>query len=199
MSTLVLTNSRMRSFATCATCGAAVKKVTRRRPPKNNFCSKGCQSAHPAKTLADRFWLNVCKGEGCWTWTGYCGAKGYGRTSNGSGRLVLAHRLSYELTTGSIPNGLNVLHRCDNPPCVRPDHLFLGTHVDNMEDRQRKGRTRSAVGVEHRNAILDDDKVREIRSLLAAGEYPRDIGPRFGVRAITVYAIKYGRTWSHVQ
>lgn len=78
---------------------------------------------------------------GCWEWFGGASADGYGRFTH-KGRKLLAHRVSWEVHSGSIPRGMLVLHRCDNPPCVNPSHLFLGTHKDNAQDRERKGRRR---------------------------------------------------------
>ena len=99
--------------------------------------------------LLRRFWSKVQPTEGCWLWTGARSTEGYGYIGVGPRRNhkdVLAHRLMWELTYGPIPNGLWVLHRCDTPSCVRPDHLFLGTHQDNMDDMKRKGRTHVGGG-----------------------------------------------------
>lgn len=91
--------------------------------------------------MNERFWKNVHKTEsGCWVWCGPQGHNGYGMFWN-DGRSVRAHRLSLEMSTGKrIPTGMLVLHKCDNPPCVNPDHLFLGTHHDNAIDAVNKGR-----------------------------------------------------------
>lgn len=90
-------------------------------------------------TVADRFWANVDKSGDCWTWTAGRYPTGYGMF--GVNRVPRgAHRVSWELTHGPIPAGLEVCHSCDNPPCVRPSHLWLGTHRQNIEDAGRKGR-----------------------------------------------------------
>jgi hypothetical protein len=83
----------------------------------------------------ERFWARVEQGEACWRWTGYATPSGYGMHQD-----LIASRVSYVLAVGPISAGLFVCHRCDNPICVRPDHLFLGTHSDNMRDAMAKGR-----------------------------------------------------------
>ena len=88
---------------------------------------------------AERFWAKVERGEGCWLFTGYRASHGYG-SHRYQGKAYRAHRLAYLLTYGTLPSDLNVCHHCDNPGCVRPDHLFLGTQADNMRDMIAKGR-----------------------------------------------------------
>jgi hypothetical protein len=96
------------------------------------------------KTLAERFWEKVDRqAEGCWNWKAAKQHNGYGYLHAGGGKTrkpARAHRVSWELHNGPIPEGLWVLHKCDNPSCVRPDHLFLGDRVDNMNDAAAKGR-----------------------------------------------------------
>ena len=95
------------------------------------------------RPVSDRFWGNVYPGQAddCWEWHGTLRADGYGQIRIGASN-VLAHRLAWQLAVGPIPDDLCVLHRCDNPPCVNPDHLWLGTHADNMHDMFAKGRER---------------------------------------------------------
>ena len=90
--------------------------------------------------LEQRFWERVRKSDGCWLWTGRHRPDGYGQLLTAERRVVYAHRLAYEIHHGPIPDGMFVCHHCDNTPCVRPDHLFLGTHADNMRDMREKGR-----------------------------------------------------------
>ena len=96
------------------------------------------------RPVEERFWEKVKKSTDCWNWTAGTNSKGYGRILNSRKECegeISAHRLSWVLHNGPIPEGLQVLHNCDNPPCVRPDHLFLGTNLDNMRDKKNKGRS----------------------------------------------------------
>ena len=155
-------------------------------------------SATIDKGLEVRFWEKVKKGPTCWEWTASKDRKGYGRITSTLGtRNLKAHRVSYELHNGPITPGLWVLHVCDNPGCVRPDHLFLGTNADNVRDMLNKGRSRKGEtnGAASRLTTLD---VRYILEARRHGESLRSIAARFHVSCSTVYAITSGRTWSHV-
>lgn len=130
-------------------------------------------------TAAELFERRVVRREGCWSWSGYTDAHGYARMKVGGrfGRLRGAHRVSWELYRGPIPVGLNVLHRCDNPICTNPDHLFLGTQADNVADRVAKGRpsgmqapgARRLIGSSNPAAKLTDDEVRRVAGLASMG------------------------------
>ncbi|MFJ9387747.1 HNH endonuclease signature motif containing protein [Nocardioides sp. NPDC101246] len=91
----------------------------------------------------ERFWSKVAKTETCWIWSAYRDEKGYG-SFGWNGKLIKAHRAAYELTFGPIPSGAHVLHSCDNPSCVNPDHLSLGTHTENMRQKVARGRDHNA-------------------------------------------------------
>lgn len=148
------------------------------------------------------FWNRVIKSPGCWIFNGPVAGKGYG-SLRWAGKQQYAHRLSFEMHIGPIKKGLFVLHRCDNPPCVNPAHLFLGTNQDNMDDMVAKGRanghfrTSPIVGEMNPRAVLTEKMVRNIRDSIGR-ESPTDIAKRLGVKRCSVYHVVYGHTWRHV-
>lgn len=135
----------------------------------------------------------------CWEWTGASNARGYGVLSV-RGRQHYTHRLAYLFACGEIPDDMIVCHDCDNPRCCRPEHLFLGTHQDNSDDKYTKGRGNSPRGSQRPEAKLTEDDVREIRHIHAAGEMGyRRLAAKYGVNQRTImYAIQR-RTWGHVE
>jgi hypothetical protein len=153
----------------CEHCGAQYIKTTKYGNRPSRFCSRRCSSQATARRspLAARFWAKVAKGDGCWEWTGSKNKRGYGKISR-DGSMDYAHRVSYEIHIGPIPSRMDVRHYiCDNPPCVRPDHLRIGPRRLNMQDAMTKGRTRR--GLANWNARLTDAQVLEIRARFGAG------------------------------
>lgn len=104
------------------------------------FCSRTCRQTYMDKAISGRFWSKVTQGDSCWTWAAGYFSDGYGAFCR-NGQNVHAHRVAYELTYGRVPKGLVVRHKCDNPPCVRPDHLESGTPADNSHDMVERGRS----------------------------------------------------------
>lgn len=156
-------------------------------------------------TWEDRFWAKVdVRGEDeCWVWTASVAGGGYGQFGLRHGKTVPAHRLSWEMANGTIPDGLWILHRCDNKPCVNPNHLFLGTRQDNVDDMMAKGRhwIRPCKGEQNGRAKLTDAQVKEIRARWATGvesqsaiarDYPM-------ISRIKVSEICRGKAWAHVE
>lgn len=149
-------------------------------------------------SVRDRFDAKTCPepNTGCLLWTGATAAafsRGAYGTMKVAGKKKGAHRVAWELDRGLIPDGMSVLHRCDQPMCTNVDHLFLGTHAANMADMSTKGR--SMRGTDHVLAKLTPAKVLAIR---ASGESSRKLAKTFGVTYSTVEQVRYGKTWRHV-
>lgn len=135
--------STTKSSKLSLTCISCRKKYEAWPSAKRRFCSHVCATKHQRQKVEERFWLHVQKTESCWVWTAHRNNNGYGLMRVGYGinrATVSVHRLSWKMHNGEPPPGKCVLHKCDNPPCVNPDHLFLGTHRDNTQDMIRKGR-----------------------------------------------------------
>ena len=175
----------------CAECGG----IYRRHRSKGRFCGVTCRNMSNRVAIEPRFWAKVNKTDTCWLWTGPL-TNGYGYI-NYQGRFTKAARIVWMLTYGPIPPKTVVRHFvCDNPPCVRPDHLRLGSHHDNMADRQAKGR--QPRGATHGHSKLTDDDIRTIRVAIARGDSQGDIAALFGVARSQISRISRGERWSHV-
>lgn len=153
----------------------------------------------PYRNTPERFWRRVDQAGECWAWTGSKTPDGYG-TVSWAGDKQYSHRLAYELTHGNIPVGMFVCHRCDNPPCCRPDHLFLGTPADNVADRDRKGRhwTNPPRGEESPRAKLRGVDVVAIREAHAAGTTLDALACQYAVHLNTIQGIVVGKSWRTV-
>lgn len=195
----------------CQTCGIEFLIDTSFfKRGRGKYCTLACSrkpvSAKSGLTrrvpLADRFWPKVAVAgpNDCWEWLAFK-EDGYGRIDATNGgtkkQIVGAHRVSYEIAHGAIPDGLTVLHACDNRGCVNPAHLSLGTNADNNLDRDTKGRT--ARGEQNGKSKLTPEKVRVIREGLRMGRSCPDLGKEAGVTAAAVMSVKIGKTWRHVQ
>lgn len=174
-----------------------------------NFCSRKCFYASFDRPIEERFWERVNKTDTCWVWTGNTNYSGYGIIKH-NGKMWRAHRLSYLLANGICPDNLFVCHKCDNPPCIRPDHLFLGTNADNVRDMINKGRNRTCSyekkcatiphGEDSPNAKLTEADVRDIRARCKPGQWVmRKIAKEYNVHRITIQKIVYRRTWKHLE
>jgi hypothetical protein len=150
----------------------------------------GSRQAMRKEPAEVRFWRKVQKTSNCWLWTGSLDTGGYGMFWPSSRQAVHAHRFAWLLTNGEFDRRLDVLHECDNPRCVRPSHLFLGTEHDNMMDMARKGR--------HGSAKLSKEQVRDVRRRVAAGESQRSVARDLGVSPAAICNLLKGKSYAHV-
>jgi hypothetical protein len=187
---------------TCERCGKKfigpfwmIKKGRR-------FCSAECRSQDPMTALMSKISIDV---NGCWNYTGFCGHGGYGQITCGGVRYS-THVLMWELHHGPVPDGQVVRHTCkSNPGCINPDHLLIGTPMQNVHDSIEQGTFRVPIGIENGHAKLDDDKVREIRKLRKPEEkYPdykysyKTLAKMFGVSEAAIWQVVQYKCWTHV-
>lgn len=130
---------------------------------------------------------------GCWEWNAYLDHSGYG-VINVDGKIIHAHRASYLTFVGKIPDGMMVLHRCDNPPCIRPDHLFIGTAADNKNDEIQKGRM--PLGESRPISKLTADEVRAIRNDSGTN---KAMAEKYGMSTGVICRIRQRKIWKHVK
>lgn len=148
------------------------------------------------KTLEERFWPKVNKSDDCWLWTASIDDSGYGRFHTVGMEWDRAHRVSWRIHYGEIPDGLRVLHRCDTPACVNPNHLFLGTQADNIADMVAKGRNVLSGLNNHK---LTPEQVRQIRQDYIPYKVSRTkLAKRFNVHPDTIDRILRGITYRHI-
>jgi len=190
-------NVKRKDSKTCRECAMAEKRGRASNP----------------ETVAARFWQYVDKSGGpnaCWLWTRFRDWDGYGKFSHdldGKHVSVAAHRMAYRLTHGNFDPALVVCHRCDNPPCCNPTHLFLGTTQENTADRDAKGRQAKGDALRHghhvkgsqvNTAKLTAEQVTEIRQRRARGEYMTVLAREYGVAYNAIWCIVHRKHWKHI-
>lgn len=153
--------------------------------------------------VEQRFWQYVNKTNDCWLWTGATRHFGYGVINMGghNGHAERAHRLSWIMHNGEIPKDLCVCHKCDNPSCVNPNHLFLGTRADNNHDMQKKGRcdtVKRPKGEQSGNAKLKTEQVLQIRDRYSNGETLSALAKEYPVSVQTIFRIVNRTIWKHI-
>lgn len=169
------------------------------RKRSQRFCSPACVREDNASIskLWKRLWPKIkYPNNGCWEWQGNKDKDGYGTLRwRGEQRT---HRVAWTLFHGKIQRGLYVLHKCDNPSCVNPTHLFIGDAKLNASDMISKGRQRHPCGSVHHMAKLTENQVREIRRKYKAGTRQSELAIRFGIKYVTINHIVCRRTWKHI-
>jgi len=134
----------------------------------------------------------------CWSWTGSKDRNGYGVFGHHRNKQLRAHRAAYEFHVGAIPTGMFVCHSCDNPSCINPKHLFVGTAKDNTQDMIKKQRKTILYGELHPNSKLSNDQVLRIKQLRKQNIPLNDIANQFCISFQTVSSIAKGTTWNHI-
>lgn len=180
----------------CKTCWMRLKHQGKLPPRLREGVCLGRNDLTPEQ----RFELRVNRNcaNGCWEWIGPTSNHGYGGL-NVNGRRMVASRYSYEKYIGPIPEGLFVCHKCDNPPCVNPDHLFLGTSAENTRDRDRKNRGAHNYGETNGAHRYTAETMLAIKADVESGRATkRSIAAKFGVCYETVMRVAHGRTWRHL-
>lgn len=181
-------------------CGCGQKTTIAVRTDRSSNIVKGqpnhfAKNHHKRRSIEEKFWSKVDKNgpNGCWVWTGTKKDNGYGAI----GEHQTAHRVSYELHYGAISQGFHVCHKCDNRACVNPEHLFLGTNLDNIQDRVKKHR--SACGEHHGCHRLNEDQIRQIRYLHdVVNMKHKQLAQIFGVGQDQITRIVNRDLWKHI-
>jgi len=177
----------------CEVCGRPFKPE-RSRFEARKYCSRICYFKTRTQPILGRFLakVKVDKTSTCWIWTGGT-TRGYGTIGVRGTKTRPAHRVSYELFVGQIPAGLFVCHRCDNRPCVNPDHLFVGTAKDNSQDMVAKGRSNPGEG--RPNHKFTEAQALEI---INCSTTPKELAKKYGVFESAIRSIRTGKNWPHL-
>lgn len=190
----------------CTNCNNEMYLKPDRIHQQTSFCSMRCKSAYNSIENRLLAGYSIDESTGCWEWQGALRV-GYGAIVgkiNGTRKTLGAHRVSYELHKGPIPKGLFVCHSCDNRKCINPEHLWLGTGKDNMQDALRKDRMVISGGIPFEkghtphNSMLPDSTVLEIKRLIKANVRPKDIASLCNVPSMVVRDIKRGRSYKNI-
>jgi hypothetical protein len=196
----------------CDVCGKPHQKTLahinqNKKLGRSNCCSRSCMNKmniisgiNQRRLISERFFEKVEKTSNCWNWMGALSSKGYGYFWL-ENKMELAHRISWILIHGYIPEGFEVMHECDNPKCVNPDHLFLGTHAQNMADMKNKNRAGRnwRKGSQCAHAKLDEEQVKKIIHEIKLGRAHINLAHEFGVSRTAITAIATGRNWKHIR
>jgi hypothetical protein len=151
------------------------------------------------KEFLEKFWkrVDVRGPDECWPWLIVKMPDEYGRVLH-NGKLEGSHRVSFSIANGDIPPGAQILHKCDNPPCCNPRHLFIGTNLDNVRDKIVKGRGNQAKGEIHYRAKLTEKNVSSIRSMADRGIAPKEVSNIFGISQDHARNIIKRKIWRHI-
>jgi hypothetical protein len=199
----------------CKTCGNEFKWIRAKTQALPKCCSKECLYKQPKKWVVDRFRKfkedeefrkenytkrfekRVIKKDGCWEWKGCMHHSGYLPFKTMDRKNDFAHRASWRIYRGEIPEDRIVCHSCDNKRCTNPDHLFLGTYKENTANMYAKGR--GNIGEKNHKSMLEENQVRDIKNLLKTGVTMTRIAKDYGVSSGTIWFIAHNITWKHIK
>lgn len=163
------------------------------------FCGRSCSQKSRKRDLFERLWEKVdVKAESeCWEYKEYRNQDGYGVITTVGDKKILTHRVAFMSKNGIIPDGMRILHKCDNPPCCNPNHLFLGTQADNVRDMHQKGRATKVQGEKSHKAKLTNEEVLEIRATYNGGNR-MGLSKKYKVHHNTIMWIVTNKSWKHL-
>lgn len=191
----------------CGVCGKPFDRgyaINSRRATKPQYCSGKCRAENRRRraieTEQKRFWnlVEIRGPNDCWEWLSYRAPLGYGRFTRAErGATQMAHRIAWEFTKGAVPDGLFVCHKCDHPPCVNPNHMFLGTHQDNMDDAKTKGRMKGG-GAKGEKSGKAKITAAEALAIYNSPLPTKHLAHSHNITPAAVRLIKTGKNWKHV-
>ena len=153
--------------------------------------------APPLKSISEHMKNYQLDSKGCWIFGGNHDKNGYGIFMHGRGKQLRAHRVSFEFHHGGLNAEMLVCHSCDNPSCINPNHLFMGTPKDNTQDMIKKGRRANQKGSKHPSAKLNEDQICLIKNQRSSGKTLKDIASQFNVSFQAISSICKGKSWTH--
>jgi hypothetical protein len=156
--------------------------------------------SYKCRSLEERMAMQTAAGGSneCHLWIGTTVGHGHGQVRRPGGKRDMAHRVAWEMVNGPVPPGMWVLHKCDNPPCVNPAHLYIGNHADNTRDMVARGRAAGRPGSTHPSHKLVESQVLDIRAKRADGVSVRELIAQYGVSEMSIRKIEWRRTWRHI-
>lgn len=194
-----MSNSKICTVADCGSNHRVSAGLCNKHYLRNKRNKSLLEKSHHELSIKERLnrFIEIDPDSGCWIWIGSKNRKGYGQISF-KNRTTISHRLTYSTYIGVIPSGMHVLHRCDRPSCNNPDHLFLGSDLDNSNDKILKKRDVHASGEFNGNSKLKNNDVIEIKKMIIKGISSIEIARLFGVSGANIRYIRSNFTWRHL-